>query len=131
MPPDRSCIVLVDDSADIRETFSELLEDAGYHVVSCADGLEALLCIGATRPDAIVLDLMLTDISGFDVYRTLKGNPEFAGVPVVFVSGVILDEGILRARVGEPTARLLLKPVTGEVLIEEIEAARARAARAA
>ena len=86
-----------------------------------------MLRIGLDRPDVVILDLKLNDISGFDVYRTLKDAPETADLPVLFVSGVFLDQELLRDRVNDPDARLLLKPVPEEDLLAEIESARATA----
>jgi CheY-like chemotaxis protein len=125
----QSHIALVDDNQEILSTFTDLLEQAGYRVTPCASGLSALLRIGNDRPDVVILDLKLNDISGFDLYRTLKEDPDFASVPILFVSGVFLDEEMLRARVGDPTARLLLKPVMEEDLLAEIERARTPVAR--
>jgi two-component system, NtrC family, sensor kinase len=123
---DRAHIVLVDDNLDILSTIGDLLEESGYRVTPCASGLSALLRIGLTRPDVVILDLKLNDISGLDVYRALKEDPEVADLPVLFVSGVFLDQELLRSRLNDPTARLLLKPVPEEELLAEIEAACAR-----
>lgn len=127
MPNDLAHIVLVDDNHEILSTFTDLLEESGYRVTSCSSGLSALLRIGTDRPDIVILDLKLNDISGFDVYRALKDDPDFAPVPVLFMSGVFLDQDLLRDRVNDPAAKLLLKPVPEEVLLAEIESARARA----
>jgi CheY-like chemotaxis protein len=122
---ERGRLVLVDDNLEILSTFKELLEAAGYQVTPCESGLSALLRIGLDRPDAVILDLKLNDISGFDVYRTLKGAPETEDLPVLFVSGVFLDQEVLRERVNDPDVKLLLKPVPEEDLLAGIESARA------
>ncbi len=131
-PVERSLphVIIVDDNSEFLEMLSELLEEAGYRVTACSSGLGCLLRIGADRPDAVVLDLKLNDISGFDIYRALRADPGFQTLPVLFVSGVFLDEALLRDRVGDPNARLLLKPVPKESILAEIEAARAGSLRA-
>ena len=123
----RCHLIVVDDNLEILSVFSDLLEAAGYRVTSCAGGLLALLRIGLDRPDVVILDLKLNDISGFDVYRTLKDAPETADLPVLFVSGVFLDQELLRYRVNDPEVRLLLKPVPEDELLAEIESARTTA----
>ena len=121
---ERVHLILVDDNLEILSTFSDLLDEAGYRVTACSSGLQALLRIGLERPEVVILDLKLNDISGFDLYRALREVPETADLPVVFVSGVFLDQELLRSRVGDPDVKLLLKPVPEEELLAEIEAAR-------
>ncbi|MBD3161139.1 MAG: response regulator [Candidatus Eisenbacteria bacterium] len=116
-------IILIDDHEEIRETFGELLSEEGYRVTCCATGMSALVRIGAERPDLVLLDLNLGDLSGFDVLRTLRADPELGRTPVLFISGVILDQELLRERTGDPGARLLLKPVDPAILLEEIRQA--------
>lgn len=127
MSTQRVHLMLVDDNLEILSTFSDLLDEAGYRVTACSSGLQALLRIGLDRPDVVILDLKLNDISGFDVYRALRDVPETAALPVLFVSGVFLDQELLRNRVGDAEAKLLLKPVPEEELLAEIEAARSSA----
>ena len=121
---ERVHVVLVDDNLEILSTIGDLLEASGYRVTPCNTGLSALLRIGLEPPDVVILDLKLDDISGFDVYRTLKAAPETASLPVLFMSGVFLDQELLRNRVNDPNVRLLLKPVPEEELLAEIESAR-------
>lgn len=125
---DKATILIVDDNEEILEILSELLESEGYQVDCCSSGLSALLRIGYLRPDLLILDIKLDDISGFDIHRTLMRDPNLAATPILFVSGVMLDIDLLRAQTGDPGARLLLKPIPGEILIEEIEKARLRRA---
>jgi CheY-like chemotaxis protein len=126
--PDRGCeppvhVLVVDDNPEILEILSELLEESGYHVTCCSGGLSALLAIGRLHPDIMLLDLKLDDISGFDVYRAVRADAAVADLPILFVSGVYLDQQMICARLGDEGARLLLKPIPGELLISEIEQA--------
>jgi two-component system, sensor histidine kinase and response regulator len=120
---DRIHVLIVDDNPEVLEILSELLEESGYRVTCCSGGLSALLTVGRERPDLMLLDLKLDDISGFDVYRAVRADAMCADLPIIFVSGVFLDEEIIRARSGDASARLLLKPIPGEVLVSEIEQA--------
>lgn len=114
-------LLLVDDNEEFLETFREILSDAGFRVTACSRGLSALLQAGKLRPDALILDLKLDDVSGIDVYRTIREDPDYASMLVVFVSGVLVDQEVLRSLTGDPTARLFLKPIPGEVFVEELQ----------
>jgi two-component system KDP operon response regulator KdpE len=76
-------VLVVDDEKQIRRLLRVSLEAAGYGVTEAATGQEALVAIAAHRPDAIVLDLGLPDLSGESVVRQLR---EWSSVPVLILS---------------------------------------------
>jgi two-component system, OmpR family, response regulator len=77
-------LLVVDDEPNIRELLSASLRYAGFEVETAADGREAVLVAERTRPDLIVLDVMLPDMDGFDVIRRLRSGTR--QVPVVFLT---------------------------------------------
>jgi CheY-like chemotaxis protein len=78
-------ILIVDDEPDIRDSLREWLEDEGYHVATAADGGEALALLedGQPLPCLVILDLLMPNVSGNEVYRRMQGDPRLAGIPVV------------------------------------------------
>jgi DNA-binding response OmpR family regulator len=76
-------ILVVDDEATLRETVAHLLEREGYRVVSAADGREALEVFRAERPDVVLLDLMLPELSGMEVCRILRHESD---VPILMLT---------------------------------------------
>lgn len=69
--------LIVDDHASFRRFAGKLLESAGYDVVGDAeDGASAINAVGALRPDVVLLDVLLPDMSGFDVAKELAALPE-------------------------------------------------------
>ena len=76
-------ILVVDDETTLRETLVEALETEGFRVVSAADGREALLRFRAERPDLVLLDLMLPELSGIEVCRIIRAE---SGVPIVMLT---------------------------------------------
>lgn len=79
-------ILVIDDEQDIVDVLVYNLESAGYEVVSAVTGREGLELIGTSQPDLIVLDLMLPDVSGTEVCRTLRSTPSGTGLPVLMLS---------------------------------------------
>jgi CheY-like chemotaxis protein len=70
-------VLVVDDHSSFRHFARRLLEEAGYRVVGDAsDGASALAAVGALRPDVVLLDVLLPDMTGFDVARKLAARPE-------------------------------------------------------
>ena len=81
-----STLLLVDDEEHLRSMLSAALRYNGYEVIAVADGAAALDVAATERPDAVVLDVMLPDIDGFEVCRQLRTRGD--EVPVVFLTAV-------------------------------------------
>ena len=83
-------VLVVDDDADIRETIVEVLEDAGYHAVGAADGIEALAQL--RDPDdhwcVVLLDLMMPNMDGRAFRAHQLQDPALSPIPVVIVSAM-------------------------------------------
>jgi DNA-binding response OmpR family regulator len=76
-------ILVVEDETTLRETLADALEVEGFRVVSAGDGREALARFRADRPDLVLLDLMLPELSGIEVCRIIRGE---SGVPIVMLT---------------------------------------------
>jgi len=81
-------IMVVDDEPDILTTVGQMLEMSGYEVIRAADGKQCLRLLNesSSNPDLIVLDIMMPDVSGWDVAAKLKENPEWRSIPIVFLT---------------------------------------------
>ena len=87
----RQRILVVDDAEVFREIMFEILSRRGYEVLLARDGLEALE--QAQQPlDLMLLDLLLPKMTGFDVLRELRSNPETKHLPILAVSGIFQEE---------------------------------------
>ena len=88
MGSDSKKVLVVDDEKDVCIYLSRLLEENGFRATCAGNGEEALRAVEKERPDLITLDLSMPETSGVRFYQTLKSRPEFAGIPVVLVTGV-------------------------------------------
>jgi len=79
-------ILVVEDDPDIRGVLERNLEEAGYVVSAAGTANEALLMVEVSRPDLVLLDLMLPDRPGGEVCRALRTDPRTSTVPVIMVS---------------------------------------------
>jgi DNA-binding response OmpR family regulator len=96
MTQQRDTVIVVDDSDEIRDLLTQLLEDEGYRVLAVEDGETALIMARRARPSLITLDLALPGENGEEVLRQLKADPETSGIPVLVVSGT--DDAAERLR---------------------------------
>ena len=81
-----STVLVVEDGLTDMEFISKYLQQAGYFVVCATNSAEAQSKIGRSKPDVIVLDVILPGKSGYEFCRELKNNTETGNIPVVFCS---------------------------------------------
>jgi two-component system, OmpR family, phosphate regulon response regulator PhoB len=79
-------IVVIEDEADLREVLRYNLKQAGYAVDLAGEGRAGLALVQKQKPDLVLLDLMLPDLSGTEICRTLKNDPATRAIPVVMVT---------------------------------------------
>lgn len=114
-PPDAT-ILVVDDAADWREVLRELLEAEGYRVAAAGDGLMAIELLNAgTRPCALLMDLMMPAMDGWDLHAHLRSRPEWAGIPVIIISAFWPTR-----REAPPDTVVLQKPVPAEEILRVV-----------
>ena len=113
----RRNILLVEDDLDVRETTTEILQDAGYRVIPAAHGEEALVYLRQTRelPGLILLDLMMPIMDGWQFRAEQEKDARLAEIPVVVMSAVAAGQE--KARPIRPAA-YLPKPVELDDLLE-------------
>ena len=83
---DQAKILIVDDSADIVEFLADLLKATGYAIYTAGSGPEALEQIERERPDLVLLDVMMPNMTGHEVCRKIRENPATVFLPVVMLT---------------------------------------------
>ncbi len=114
----KKTVLVVDDEASIRELLRQELESEGYTVREAKDGREALAQVKREKPDLIVLDVMMPELSGFDVAAVLRNDPETFNIPIVILS--IIQDKERGYRLG--VDRYFTKPMDTRALLNEIGA---------
>ncbi len=85
-------ILVVDDAPPNVKLLRLILGDAGYRVVEAYSGPEALETMRRERPDAMLLDVRMPGMTGYEVCRRVREDPEFAAMPVIMVTALSLSE---------------------------------------
>src|ERR1041384_4094806 len=101
-------VLIVDDDPDALDLAVAMLGDSGYEIVTATNGREALDAIDANKPDAIILDLMLPEMDGFEVVHRMSLNPEWRAIPVILLTARDLSHEERRA-LDIGTARIIQK----------------------
>ena len=114
-------IVYIDDDIEMINLIKMILERKDYSFFSALGGQAGLQLILETQPDLILLDLMMPDVDGWDLYQQIKSNDKVKDVPVVIITAKAqpIDRilGIQVAKVNE----YLTKPFKPQVLLDTIE----------
>ena len=114
-------ILVVDDSDDVRSFLVLLLErSGGYETLEAGTGVEAVEKAISEKPDLILMDIKLPDISGFDATEAIKNNPGAAQIPIVAFSALFSVEWKQKALKAGMVA-YLQKPIKLQLLMETIQ----------
>lgn len=119
-PPARASVLLVEDDPALREIYRRALQSSRYRVSAAGDGLSALSQLERERPDLLVLDLALPRVSGWDVYRDLRGRRDTEALPIIIVTG-----NDLRDIPETDLVSFMTKPVDPLALVTAVDAALA------
>jgi CheY-like chemotaxis protein len=111
-------ILVVDDEPSIVAVLTELLQPLGYRAVGCQSGAQAIARARELEPDAIILDIMMPEINGYDVLRLLKSDATTASIPVIVLS--VLDDKQKAFELG--AAEYIRKPFEKHELLENVRA---------
>ena len=83
--PERT-VLIIEDEADAAELFAEMMRVSGFRVLKTSSSAPAISLMVAEKPDIVLLDVMMPDVSGLDFMRQMREDPALAGIPVVIVS---------------------------------------------
>jgi two-component system, cell cycle response regulator DivK len=120
-------VMIVEDNELNMKLFHDLLEAHGYQTVGTRHGFEALGLARRHRPDLILMDIQLPEVSGLDVTKWLKEDPELHPIPVVAVTAFAMKGDEERIREGGCEA-YLSKPISVSRFYETIDHFLGRAA---
>jgi two-component system, OmpR family, phosphate regulon response regulator PhoB len=113
-------ILLCDDEEVLRQLVRATLGNEEYSIVEAADGDESLELARETRPDLIVLDMMMPGRSGLDVLRELRADPEISAIPVIMLTARARESDRDKA-VAAGADRYLAKPFSPLELLSLVE----------
>jgi two-component system sensor histidine kinase/response regulator len=91
------CLLVVDDQEVNIQVVGAVLGNLGFEILPATSGSQALKRLAARRPDLILLDLLMPDMDGFELCRRIRENPDWAGIPIIFLSSADDKDLIVRA----------------------------------
>jgi CheY-like chemotaxis protein len=111
-------VLIVDDELDFRESLRDAFEDEGYDVATAANGVDALRLLGALPSvSLVILDLVMPELGGVEVYCAMQEDPRLAEIPVIIATS--------NPSAAPSGAKVMTKPLQLRTLLAEV-ARRAR-----
>ncbi len=103
-------IIVIEDEQEAAEMFAEMMRVSGFRVLKATSSAPGMQLIASEVPDAVVLDIMMPDISGLEVLRFMRSDPRLANIPVIVVSAKSMPADI-KTGLEAGAAVYLTKPV--------------------
>lgn len=122
VPKETLRIAVVDDDPDIVKVIRVILTVHGMEVMEALSGMKGYMMIRNEKPDAVLLDIMMPDIDGYEILRKIKLDPETSDIPVIFVSAKTGQEHV-EMGLSLGAQGYVTKPFRPEDLVEAIEKA--------
>ena len=115
-----SKILVVDDMSTDRLNLQNILQQAGYEVVTASSGREAVEKVASERPDLIFLDIIMDDMDGFQTCRKLTNEESSKHIPVIMVSSKDQKVDVLWAR-RQGARAYIVKPYTATQITDQVQ----------
>ena len=112
-------VLIVDDDEDSRIIYERFLGLAGFETTTTGSAMEAFTRARSAPPSAVLLDLVLPDMHGSELALLFRSTPGLEHIPIVGITARVTPE-LLKNPEAVPVARLLIKPATGEQLVDAI-----------
>lgn len=120
-PVDQLRVVCIEDEPEMIDLVRLILSRKGFEVIGAHGGVEGLETVKREKPDLVLLDLMMPDMDGWEVYQKIKADKELRGIPIVVVTAKAqsIDKvlGLHIAKVDD----YITKPFGPQELLESVE----------
>ncbi len=110
MPEAQKTVVVVEDETDAAEMFAEMMRVSGFRVLKSYSSTPAISMINNEKPDIVILDVMMPDVSGLEVLKYMRREPNLSHIPVIVVSAKSLP-GDIQTGLEAGASIYLTKPV--------------------
>jgi len=115
-------VLIIEDEEDAAELFSEMMRVSGFRVLKTSKSVPAISMMTADKPDIVLLDIMMPEISGLDILRQMRRDPNLSNIPVVVLTAKSMPSDIKNGmEAGAST--YLTKPVGFNDLKDAVERA--------
>ena len=114
-------ILLVEDDKFIIDIYTQKFQEAGFSVEVAEDGEEALKKVKSTKPDLLILDIVLPNIDGWEIIKQVKKNPEFKDLKIVALTNLKQEEDMKKGKALGIAGYFIKAHFSPSQIVEEIK----------
>lgn len=114
-------VLVIEDRAPDRELLVQLLSHAGYRVLACATGPEALRLTHAQEPDLVIADMLVPEMDGLEFARAVRADPAIADTPIMLYTATYESWELERLARAVDITVVLEKPADPKVILRTVE----------
>jgi|SRR5579864_686984 len=114
-------ILVVENDPESIEFLRGLLGDSGYQVVEAANGVQALGCAKAEKPDLVLSDILMPGMDGFEMANKIRTDPELSRIPIIFYSAAYHEKHATRLCEACGVSDRLEKPASPEIILKAVD----------
>lgn len=114
-------VMIVDDEESLRELVNAILTQEGYEVISASSGQECLELLDKQKPDLILMDMMMPDMSGRETTERIRKNPETKKLKIAFLTVARFSETGKKTLEGMKVLDYIIKPFDNQDLIRKVK----------
>jgi len=118
---DAKRVVCIEDDWQVIDLIKIILEREGFELIGAMGGREGLETVRRVKPDLVLLDLMMPDINGWEVYRQMKADQALKNIPVILVTAVDRPLTGMLGLTHSEVDDFIVKPFDAEDLVRRIE----------
>lgn len=122
MESNKKTVLIIEDEEDAAELFAEMMRVSGFRVAKTSSSTPALALMTQEKPDVVLLDIMMPEISGLDILRQMRRDPALMNIPVIVVSAKSMPTDIKHS-MQAGASMYLTKPVGFLELREAVDRA--------
>lgn len=119
--PDEPYVLYIEDERPVLDLVCQALKRAGYQITGLPSGAEGLAMMRKNKPALLLLDLMMPGVSGWDVYREMKGDEQLADIPVIVITAKVPNNDLVIVEDLPPVDEYLTKPFNIAQLIRSVQ----------
>lgn len=119
--PKEFYILYIEDERPTFELVRQILKLAGYHVTGAMSGKQGLTMMREKKPDLLLLDLMMPDIDGTEVYREVKSDETLADIPVIVITAKVPEHDLVVVEGLPPVNDYITKPFDVDRLLRSVQ----------
>lgn len=120
MTTNQKTILIVEDNVLNMKLFSDLLASRGHRIISTGDGMEVMELARQNKPDLILMDIQLPEVSGIDIIRWLKNDEELKPIPIIAVTAFAM-KGDNERILASGCQAYISKPISVPDFIETVD----------